>query len=184
MKSYFITDPSFYNSQTTFKKYLTDIYKNFKIDFACYRDKENFSKEYAKEFLKLSKDFGVKKVLLNSFLEESKELGFDGVHLTSSQFELIPFAKKSDLFTVVSTHNFKEIETAKRYSADAVTFSPVFYSPGKAAPKGVQILKEAVKLSSPMKCFALGGIVTQNEINECEKAGAYGFASIRYFTVK
>jgi len=184
MKSYLITDPSFYNSLTTFKNYLLDIYQNFKIDYACYRDKGNFSNEYAKEFLKLSKSFKVDKVLLNTYMDEAKKFGFDGVHLTSKQFDMIEYAKDLSLFTVVSTHKIGEIDEVKQKGADAITFSPVFSSPNKGTPKGIEELKKAVESAYPMKCFALGGIVTQKEINECEKAGAYGFASIRYFTVK
>jgi len=184
MKSYLITDPSFYNSLKEFKKYLTSIYTNHKVDFSCYRDKVSFSKEFAKIFLDISKSFGIKNILLNSYIDTAKELGFDGVHLTSTQYHDIEYAKKLQLFTIVSSHDFKDIENIKKLGADAVTFSPIFYTPHKGVPKGVGMLKQAVLLAKPMKCFALGGIVSQKEITECEKAGAYGFASIRYFTVK
>jgi len=181
MKSYLITDPSFYNSLSTFKKYLLNIYKKHSVDFACYRDKENFSLEYAKEFLEISKKFKVEKVLLNSFIDEAKELGFDGVHLTSLQFDKIEYAKSLSLYTIVSTHKISEIDEVKKKGADAVTFSPVFYSPKKGEPKGLKELQKAVDKAFPMKCFALGGIVGKDEIKMCEKTEAYGFASIRYF---
>jgi len=183
-KSYLITDPSFYSSLEEFENYLTNIYKNHSVDFSCYRDKSSFSKEYAKLFLTISKKFDIEYVLLNSYLDVAVSLGFDGVHLTSSQFDLIKKAKKRDLFTIVSTHDDKQITKAKTLGADAVTFSPVFSTPNKGSPKGLEALKKAVCLSYPLKCFALGGIVTDKEVKECKKAGSYGFASIRYFTVK
>ncbi len=63
---------------------------------------------------------------------------------------------------------------------DAVTFSPIFQTPNKGEPKGVEVLKELVQ-AKKAKIFALGGIITKKQIQECQDAGVYGFASIRYF---
>jgi thiamine-phosphate pyrophosphorylase len=181
MKSYLITDPSFYDSLSSFKNYLENIYQNFHINFACYRDKKSFSLEYAKEFLLISKKYRIENILINSHIEVAKELRFNGVHLTSNQFDRIEEAKKAGLFIMISTHDKKEIEKAKLLKADAITFSPIFSTPNKGKPKGVEELKKAVELSSPLKCFALGGIVSDEQKEMCKIAGAYGFASIRYF---
>ncbi|MGD9969385.1 MAG: thiamine phosphate synthase [Sulfuricurvum sp.] len=64
--------------------------------------------------------------------------------------------------------------------SDAITYSPVFASPGKGEPKGLEDLKELVATIN-IPVFALGGIVTEEQIRAVETAGAYGFASIRYF---
>jgi thiamine-phosphate pyrophosphorylase len=184
LKSYLITDLSFYDSLFSFQNYLGDIYQNFHIDFACYRDKNSLSLEYAKEFLFISKKYKIENILINSHIEVAKELKFNGVHLTSNQFDKIEEAKKAGLFVVISTHNKKEIEKAKLLKADAITFSPIFFTPNKGKPKGVEELKKAVEFSSPLKCFALGGIISDEQKEICKSAGAYGFASIRYFSVK
>ena len=104
----------------------------------------------------------------------------DGVHLTSSQFGAIETAKAAGLYTVVSTHSVDEIAHAEALGADAVTYSPVFASPGKGTPKGLEDLNEtAGKINLPV--IALGGIVTPAQIDAVKAAGAAGFASIRYF---
>ena len=183
MKTYLITDPSYYNTKEQFRIYLTSIYKNITIDYSCFRDKKNHNFiEYAKDFLEISKEFGVNKTILNTHIELAKKLGFFGVHLTSTQFDKLSLAKEKNLFTVVSTHSFEDIKQVKD-EADAITFSPIFATPNKGNPKGVKELKKAVDLAYPKKCFALGGIISQNHIKECEDSGAYGFASIRYFLV-
>jgi thiamine-phosphate pyrophosphorylase len=104
------------------------------------------------------------------------------VHLTSNQFSDIKKAKELGLFVVISTHSFSEIELAIKLGANAVTFSPIFPTPNKGEPKGVEALKEAVK-KFDIKIIALGGIVSQKEIKEVKKANPWGFASIRYFCI-
>ena len=181
MERYFITDPSYYDSLRSFEEYLTSVYKNNQINFSCFRDKTGKTTEpYIELFLKISQRFGIKKTILNSSIDER----FYGVHLTSKQFDLIPKAKEKNLFTVVSTHSFDEIKEVKNLGADAITFSPIFSTPNKGEPKGVDELIKAVKLSYPLKCFALGGIVSKEHIEMIKVANPFGFASIRYFIVK
>ncbi len=178
MERYFITDPSYYNSLDSFKEYLTSVYQKNQINFSCFRDKTNNEQTpYIELFLKISQDFAIKKTILNSSIDER----FYGVHLTSTQFDKIQKAKEKNLFTIVSTHDKNEIVRAKELGADAITFSPIFSTPNKGKPKGVEELTRAVQLSTPMKCFALGGIVSEKHINLIKKANPFGFASIRYF---
>ena len=104
----------------------------------------------------------------------------DGVHLTSTQFDVIPDAKALGLYVIISTHTHDEALKAQELGADAITYSPIFASPNKGEPKGLEDLKEIVaKIRVPI--FALGGITTQEHINAVSTTGAYGFASIRYF---
>jgi len=170
---YAITTPSCYSFE-----YLKNLEK--KADFVLLRDKE--SKNYAKlakEFIETTKDFKYKKMLHQDYLL-AKELNAFGVHLTSNQFSDIKEAKKLSLFTIISTHTFREIKMAKELGADAITFSPIFNTPNKGKPKGVEVLKEAVdRFNIPI--IALGGIVTQKEVELIKKSRAFGFASIRYF---
>ncbi|OQX74020.1 MAG: hypothetical protein B6D59_03760 [Campylobacteraceae bacterium 4484_4] len=182
MKSYLITDPDYYGCDPElFASYLRGIFENHSVDFASFRDKSGNPPEiFAPLFLQICRQFGSERTLLSGDYILAKELGFWGVHLRSDQFDLITKAKKEPLFTIVSTHTLEEAKRAQELGADAVTFSPVFASPGKGKPRGIQRLGEVCKALS-IPCFALGGILETEQIRACEAAGAYGFASIRYF---
>lgn len=64
--------------------------------------------------------------------------------------------------------------------ADYITYSPIFSTPNKGEPVGLEKLKE-INDKININCFALGEIVSDEQILACEKTGIYGFASIRYF---
>jgi thiamine-phosphate pyrophosphorylase len=182
MKRYLITDPKFYSSDPDqFRSTLQDVLARHHPDFALYRDKNNPKYvEMAKLFLALCGQFTETKAFLHGDIDLALELGAYGVHLTSSQFGDIEKAKALGLFVVISCHTEAEILEAQRRGADAVTYSPIFSSPGKGEPKGLEDLNEIVaKISLPI--IALGGITTPEQVEAVEKSGAYGFASIRYF---
>jgi len=150
-------------------------------EFALYRHKE--TKEYvfhAQNFLEMAKNIPNLKAFLHQDYALADKLNATGVHLTSTQFESIEKAKALGLEVVVSTHTKEEVLNAERLGADYVTFSPIFSTPNKGEPKGVEVLKEVVNATS-LKVIALGGIVTQEHIKEIEQSGAFAFASIRYF---
>ena len=182
MNSYLITDPAFYGTTTeALKANLSSVILRHHPDFICFRDKQ--SSDYAAlaaAFLQVCKEHGSTKALLHSDWKLAARLGACGVHLTSQQFEQIEAAKKAGLYVVVSTHSEGEILLAEKKGADAVTYSPVFPSPGKGNPLGLEDLKERVAKIA-INIFALGGIVTPAQVNEVERTGCYGFASIRYF---
>lgn len=144
-----------------------------------YRDKNN--PDYAQcayKFIALAKGYG--KVLLHSDYLLAKQLKYDGVHLSSKQFLDITKAKALGLFVVVSTHTLIEALKAETLGADMITFSPIFDTPNKGKPIGVEALKDVCfRVSIPV--LALGGILGQEQIDSCQDAGAKGFASIRYF---
>jgi thiamine-phosphate pyrophosphorylase len=151
-------------------------------DFVVYRDKEN--RDYAvdaQNFLNICKEFKGVKCYLHQDLDLAYSLGAEGVHLTSKQFDKIEDAKNKNLEVIISTHTLDEVLDAQRLGADAVTYSPIFFTPNKGEPKGVDELESVVE-SVDIKVFALGGITTQDEVNMVEKSGAYGFASIRFFS--
>ncbi|HEX5670473.1 MAG TPA: thiamine phosphate synthase [Sulfuricurvum sp.] len=182
MKSYLITDPLFYGQDAvTLNDRLHSVLKHHTPDFALFRDKETtFYPELARIFIEVCRQYTIGHVLLHGDALTAHELGADGVHLTSHQFSEITHAKSRELYVIVSTHTHMEALMAQELGADAVTYSPIFSSPNKGNPKGLDDLKLIVdKISVPI--FALGGIVSQEQINEVDKSGAYGFASIRYF---
>jgi len=182
MKSYLITDPKFYHCDPEqFRTTLLAVLTRHQPDFALYRDKENQKyAQTARLFLDVSAAFPSVKTMLHGDVALAHELQAFGVHLTSQQYDEIERAKTLGLFVVISCHSEAEILEAQRRGADAVTYSPVFSTPGKGEPKGLEDLNERVaKISLPI--IALGGITTPEQVKAVEKTGCFGFASIRYF---
>jgi thiamine-phosphate pyrophosphorylase len=182
MLSYAITDPKYYGGSS--KEIESSVKKLIDKDiasFICFRDKT--AKEYktlAESFILTCKSSGFFKMLLHSDVELSHRLKAYGVHLTSSQFHLIKKAKEYGLFCVISTHSEDEIYKALKLGADAVTYSPIFFTPDKAKPKGLEDLNEKVAKIN-IKIIALGGIVSDEDVAKIKSTDAYAFASIRYF---
>ena len=182
MKSYLITDPSLYGTTLdVLEASLNKVFSKKIPDFAVFRDKQTFDYPIlAKFFIETCRNYNVSKVLLHGDYKLANELKADGVHLTSTQFDAIPLAKAFGLYVIISTHTYEEALNAQELGADTITYSPIFASPNKGEPKGLEDLKEIVdKIRVPI--FALGGITTQEQIHAVQETGAYGFASIRYF---
>ena len=179
---YAITDPAYYTSNSpSLKNALLKTLSGPHIDMICLRDKN--AKNYAalaETFLSLKSLYPQTKFLLHTDLELAAELKADGIHLPSNRIGDIREAKALGLWTIVSCHKLEEAIRCEASGADAITFSPVFSSPGKGPPQGLEKLKE-IKDRISLKIFALGGIVTDDQIVAVEKVGADGFASIRYF---
>ena len=155
-----------------------------RADMIVYRDKSTLNyAQNAKLFIREAKKHAFANVLLHRDYKLAYDLGADGVHLTSTQFNEIESAKSLGLFVVVSTHTEAEALTATKKGADMITLSPIFETPNKGNPKGLDFLLKISKLIS-YPIIALGGILTQNHIDACEEHGAKGFASIRYFAVQ
>ncbi len=183
MKQYLITDPKYYSSNTiTFKKNLISVLKNHQVDIACFRDKQsNNFEDLAKIFVQVCKEFKIKTILINSNIELACKLNAHGVHLNSEQFSLILNAKKNNLYTIISCHSYTDIEKALHLHANCVTYSPIFEVTNKGEPKGIQKLKQAIKLYKNIDIIALGGIINKKQLEQIKSAQPYAFASIRYF---
>ena len=180
--AYLITDRRYYtDTPAVFRAGVHAALAKHLPEFALCRDPHNpHYAELAEHFVETCAQFDGVKAMLHRDVAAAKRLGAYGVHLTSRQFDRIAEAKQSGLFTVVSTHTADEIARAAALGADAVTYSPVFETPGKGTPKGLEDLKEITgKISLPV--IALGGIMTPAQIEAVRVAGAAGFASIRYF---
>ncbi len=181
MLAYAITDSSTLNFNS-----LTSDLKHFsqKADMIVYRDKiTNTYNKNASIFLVEAKKHNFSKILLHSNYKLAHKLKADGVHLTSSQFSDIQKSKDLGLFVIISTHSLNEAVKAQNLGANLVTFSPIFATPNKGNPKGIEKLRNVVSHLS-IGVIALGGIVSIEHIEACEESGAYGFASIRYFSKK
>ena len=111
------------------------------------------------------------KILVNSRLDVAIATGADGVHLPASA----PAETLPGLIIARSCHTLDEVTTAK---ADFVTFGPVFESPGKGSPLGLEQLRRACNLGKSV--YALGGVNWDNAA-ACLDAGSAGIAGIRLF---
>jgi thiamine-phosphate pyrophosphorylase len=185
--SYFITDPTeFGNTSIEFEKSLRNTLYNHEIDIVCFRDKTSLNKkQLAQICLTICREFNISKILINSDLKLCKELGFDGIHLNSQQFDFAKESNLENLFCIISCHTEDEVLLAQKYNIDAITYSPIFFKENKGVPKGICNLQNIVKRyqTSDFSIFALGGIITNEHIEEIINTKAKGFASIRYFKV-
>lgn len=169
MIAYAISDPAtldFNNLEESLKRFSS------KASMILYRDKSNPNYFVnAKLFLQEARKYSFNKILLHGDIESASKLKADGVHLRSDQFDLIPLAKKNNLFTIISTHSLSEALLAQDLGADMVTISPIFSTPDKGEPIGLKTLKELCdNLNIPV--IALGGITSQKEIDACQEHGA------------
>lgn len=182
MKKYLITSSEFYtDTPATFRKILQKQCLKHTPDFVLYRDKSNPNyKLQSEDFAHICAEFSNVKSFIHGDATLADSLNVTGVHLTSSQFSEIEYAKSLGLEVIISTHTHDEVKEAEKLGADYVTYSPIFVSPNKGKPKGVEDLKLLLQ-EVGIKIFALGGIVHQKELDLVEQSGAYGFASIRYF---
>ena len=183
MKSYLITDPSIYtNNINTFEHKLNYTIQNNNIDFICFRDKESLNyKALAETFVNISKKNNIKNIFINSHIELAKSLNATGVHLTSKQFDKIAYAKSMGLKVIISCHNENDINKAIENKSDYITYSPIFDTPNKGNPKGIEELKYIVNKYNNIRIFALGGIISKGQIKDIKSTNTFGFASIRYF---
>jgi len=182
LKKYLITDPQYYSHDPIeFERVLTQALTKQHIDYACFRDKSSSNiEELAQVFIATCQKHSIKNIFINQYISLGKALGFDGIHLTSLQFDQIQEVKDLGLQTVISCHTYKEIEKAIELKADMLTYSPIFHSPNKAEPVGVGELKQVIqKYDIPI--IALGGIIEEDQVKLLEKVDAKIFASIRYF---
>ena len=182
MNKYLITSRDFYtDTPAVFRNILHKQFVKYLPEYALYRDKSNPNYAIqAEHFVEVCNQFENIKSFIHRDADLAKELNAVGVHLTSTQFDKIEYAKSLGLEVIVSTHTHEEVLNAEKLGADSVTYSPVFVSPGKGEPKGIDDLKELLNKCS-VKVFALGGIVEEEQVKQIKETRAYGFASIRYF---
>ena len=182
LHKYLITSREFYtDTPVVFRRILQEKFVKHMPDFALYRDKQNIHyKTQAEVFVEVCQQFESIKSFIHSDVDLACKLGAYGVHLTSQEFEKIEFAKKEGLRVIISTHSKEEVLLAQEKGADFVTYSPIFSTPNKGEPKGIEDLESLLE-EVEIKVIALGGILREEEINAVAKTAAYGFASIRYF---
>ncbi len=125
------------------------------------------------------------KILVNDRADIAFAAGADGVHLTGSSLSaaIIRAAFPKNFIIGVSAHTLAEAEIAQANGAEFVTYSPVFSTPGKGNPCGIECLREVCERLKPFPVIALGGINRENYRSVLEN-GATGFAAIRFLNDK
>lgn len=120
------------------------------------------------------------KVLVNDRADIALACGADGVHLTADS---IPAKVIRDVFPEGflignSAHSLEDINAAIEDGVDFVVLAPVYRTPGKGEPIGLERLTKMIKTTAPFPILALGGVDITN-YDDVLSAGASGFAAIR-----
>src|SRR5205085_4034186 len=102
------------------------------------------------------------KLLVNDRADVALATGADGVHLPAGG---LPAAEARKLLGPraligASCHSLAEVRAASAGGADFAVFGPVWATPGKGPPLGLQALAEAARADLPL--FALGGVDAGN----------------------
>lgn len=122
------------------------------------------------------------KLLVNDRADIAFAANADGAHLTARSLsaKIIRRNFPENFIIGASAHTLEDVLRAKNEAADFAVFSPVFSTPNKGAPQGLEKLREVCAAAKPFPVIALGGI---DEINyeSALKAGAQGVAAIRLF---
>lgn len=182
MKKYHISSREYFSlHHDRFVQILSRSYLLHKSDFFVFRDKDATKKQKKRILRAINrvKPHMKTRFLISSEPKLARKYGV-GVHLNSLQMRELRRARSKIGFVVISTHSPQEARLAVRLGASLATLSPIFYSPNKARPLGVDIFKELnAKIRS--RLIALGGVVGEEQIFALKDVGVFAFASIRYF---
>lgn len=120
------------------------------------------------------------RVLVNDRLDIALACGADGVHLTAGSIptNVVRGTLPDDFLVGMSAHSMDEVRASAAGGADFAVLGPVYSTPGKGEPLGIEGFAEIARASAPFPVLALGGI---DETNYADllSAGASGFAAIR-----
>lgn len=120
------------------------------------------------------------RIIVNDRSDIAVAAGAAGVQLTETSLAADAVRRSfPGLLIGVSTHSAESIIMAARAGADFALFGPVFETPGKSNSQGLDRLRQACDAVAGFPIVAIGGIDRSN-IRQICKAGARGFASIRF----
>lgn len=121
------------------------------------------------------------RLLVNDRADIALAAKADGVHLAANSLPVKVIRENcpSDFIIGASTHTLEAARSAAGNGADFVVFGPVFETPGKGDPQGVERLAEICGDLHPFPVVGLGGI-NQSNYSTVLEAGASGFAGIRF----
>jgi thiamine-phosphate pyrophosphorylase len=175
------TDRNFHEKRSQILN-LIKIAVETKIDLIQIREKKLSARnvfELVSEAAKLAKNSGTK-ILVNDRADIALAAKADGVHLAANSLSASTIRRNfpKDFTIGVSAHTIETAEEAKRQDADFAVFGPVFQTPGKGAPKGLEVLRKVSEKLKPFPVIAIGGIDETNYREVLQIAD--GFAAIRF----
>ena len=134
-------------------------------------------KQIAGTIIGLAKAYGAK-VVINTDIALARQLGADGVHLTSSDLMRCQ-TKPSGLMVAASCHSTLELAHAEKLGLDFVVLSPVkaTKSHDDAKPLGWQAFEQMLENYS-LPVYALGGM-SKLDLPQALQCGARGVAMQR-----
>jgi thiamine-phosphate pyrophosphorylase len=115
---------------------------------------------------------------VNDRIDVALALDADGVHLGGASVAVGEARRLVGprAFVSVAAHDASDVASAS--GATAAFVSPIFATPGKGAPRGTSLLREARARAKNLRLYALGG-VDAGTAPACVGAGADGVAVIR-----
>ncbi len=121
------------------------------------------------------------RILVNERFDIAIAAGADGVHLTSTSMpiERVRGEVPSGFIIGVSTHSSADVVAARDAGAYYAMLGPIFQTPGKGDPVGLEEFERVCRSVAPFPVVAVGGIDGLTEAAVVE-AGAAGVAAIRY----
>lgn len=120
------------------------------------------------------------KILVNDRADVAVTAGADGVHLTAGSLAASDIKRcfGVDFIIGVSTHDLAEVRGAIAAGADFAVFGPVFETPRKGAPVGLEGFRRVAADAGDFPLVALGGIDETNYVEALTVAS--GIAAIRF----
>lgn len=119
------------------------------------------------------------RLLVNDRLDLALLLEADGLHLGRHGLEVVDARGALGDGAIITCSAHDDDELARAAGADAVVVSPIFASPGKGAPRGLEAIERTRRLAPRLAVIALGGITPDNAAS-CFSAGAAAVAAIRH----
>lgn len=155
------------------------------VDWVQIREKQMSARELAGLVQRAANlpEKGRAKLLVNERFDVALTCGSDGVHLPADSvpIEALLVAAPAEFMIGKSCHSAGEVEAAMLAGASFAVLGPIFETPGKGAPIGLDPLREACRrVPAHLPVLALGGITLENA-RACLEAGAAGIAAIRLF---
>lgn len=119
-------------------------------------------------------------LLVNDRADIAVAAGADGVHLTANSLppEVLRNKFPPGILIGVSVHSIEAAAESARSGADFAVLGPVFSTPGKGEPIGIEQFGYVCDRLKPFPVLALGGIDKTN-VDDVLAAGASGLAAIR-----
>ena len=120
------------------------------------------------------------RIFVNERADVALAAGADGVHLPEDSLtpDVIRKTVTAELIVGRSVHSIESAMQSAAAGAEYIFFAPVFETPGKTEPVGLEELKRVCDALPGFPVIALGGIDESN-VADALDAGASGIAAIR-----